>query len=99
MSLTPFADVQAMIDGGVEQALANATATWQGGAPFGVIFERGVVEAAQEVIGYGPRVSLPAARVVGIVQGATLTVGGTAYIVAGVPEPDEGGWLQNLPLR
>ena len=35
-STAPFAQVDALINQGVSQLLANATASWQGGKPFGV---------------------------------------------------------------
>ena len=39
-STAPFAAVDALINQGVSQTLANATASWQGGPSFGVIFNR-----------------------------------------------------------
>lgn len=38
-STAPFAQVDALINQGVSQLLANATASWQGGKPFGVVFK------------------------------------------------------------
>ena len=95
----PFAAVQASINAGCTQLLANALATFNGGEPFAVLFERVPVEVMGEITGYAPRVSLEASYATGLAQGAQLTISGTAYSVTGNVEPDESGWINDLELR
>ena len=40
MSLAPFAALESRLNGAVQKRLANATAVYNGGAPFGVLFDR-----------------------------------------------------------
>lgn len=99
-SLAPFADIQARINAGALQRLANATATWNGGAAFGVIFERQqVVGMGGETAGYATTVTLDLANTPGIKQNDTaLVINGAAYKVVSDVEPDESNWA-TLQLR
>ena len=92
MLLAP--DRQARINGAVERAHANATATYQGGEPFGVILDRSAsdpfgaaVDAAQITVAYC------VANTPGVHEGSVLVVGGVAHKVAGPVQPDAGGWV------
>lgn len=93
--LNPFAEIEQAINDGMQALLSNAVASYQGGAPFGVIFERapadpfgGTVDASARTCG------LQAAQAPGIAQGHVLVINGAAYRVAGGTEPDETGWLE-----
>jgi hypothetical protein len=75
--------------------LANATATYQGGEPFGVILDRSAsdpfgaaVDAAQITVAYC------VANTPGVREGSELVIGGVAHKVAGPVQPDAGGWVQ-----
>lgn len=94
MLLAP--DRHARINDAVTRAHANATATHQGGEPFGVLLSRegqqpwggDTVDAAQVTLG------MPAAQVAGIAEGGELVINGaTTYVVTGPVQPDETGWL------
>ncbi len=93
--LSPFADIEDMLNRDTVGMLANATATWQGGEPFGVLFVRkpaGVfggdaVDMASCTVGYC------VANTPGMVAGAELVIGGVAYKVTGQVQPDAGGWV------
>ena len=94
-NLAPFADIEAMLNRDTVGMLANATATWQGGVPFGVLFDR----AESEPFGPGAvdtasmSCSFCVVNAPGIAQGAELTIGGVVYVVAGPVQPDAGGWV------
>ncbi|CAN7365815.1 hypothetical protein LJR118_002171 [Acidovorax sp. LjRoot118] len=95
MTLNPFAALEARVNSTVQARLANAIAVYQGGAEFGVIFERessepfgpGAVDAASMSCSFCV-VNAP-----GIAQGAELTIGGVVHVVAGPVQPDAGGWV------
>ena len=95
--LAPFAAVSALINQGVGQLLSNATASWQGGGPFGVLWDT----QQQDDGGYLPEVatipvhtvSLCVANTPGIAEGSTgLTVGGKTCRITSPVVPDAGGW-------
>ncbi|CAM3328370.1 hypothetical protein [Polaromonas hydrogenivorans] len=94
-ALAPFADIDALINQGCAATLANAVASYQGGALFGVILDsasadpfNGVVDAASRTCGFD------SAHAPGIAEGHVLVIGGSAYRVAGGTVPDETGWLR-----
>lgn len=95
MLLAP--DRHARINGAVARAHANATATYQGGEPFGLLFDREVASAAETFGGAVDVAALTVAYCVantpGIVEGAELVIGGVAHIVTGPVQPDAGGWV------
>ena len=85
---------QDRINGAVVRAHANATATYQGGAPFGVLFDRrgqelygGALDAAEH------QASFCVANTPGLTEGGVLVVVGKAYTVVGPVQPDAGGWV------
>lgn len=90
-SLAPFADVEQSINASVQRLLANAVATWQGGEPFGVIFDCHPHEAL-DVAMYAPSCSLPLARAPGLGQGDVLVIDGQEWIVIEPVVPDSSGW-------
>lgn len=94
-----FAALQARLNDAVGRHLSDASAVWQGGEPFDVVFQREGVAALGEVEGYMPTVSFDIANTPGIEQGSELVVNGVAYTVAADVEPDESGWLDQLRLR
>lgn len=92
MLLAP--DRQARINGAVERAHANATATYQGGEPFGVILDR------EEADTYAPAVDVAqisvaycVANTPGVREGSELVVNGVVHKVIGPVQPDAGGWV------
>lgn len=92
MLLAP--DRQARINGAVERAHANATATYQGGEPFGVLFDRTAsdpfgqaVDVAALEVGYCV-VNTPGVR-----EGSELVIDGVVHVVNGPVQPDAGGWV------
>lgn len=95
MTTAPFAAAMHMLNASVPAVLANATATYQGGAPFGVLFDRspadpfgtGAVDSARH------DVSFVAANAPGLAEGGTLVIDGAAYTVASGVQPDAGGWV------
>lgn len=97
-ALAPFAQVEVLINTGVQSVLANAVATWQGGEPFGVIFACGQHEAFGEVATGAIACSLPLACVPGLARGDELVIDGVPYEVAAPVQPDASGWAA-LQLR
>lgn len=92
MLLAP--DRQARINGAVERAHANATATYQGGEPFGVILNR------EEADTYAPAVDVAqilvaycVANTPGMREGSELSINGVVHKVTGPVQPDAGGWV------
>ena len=93
--MLPAPDRHARINGAVMRAHANATAVYNGGTPFGVLFDRspadpfgtGAVDSARH------DVSFVAANAPGLAEGGTLVIDGAAYIVATSVQPDAGGWV------
>ncbi len=93
--LNPFAAVEQSINAGVQAMLANAVAVYEGGAPFGVLFDAAPTDEFGGAVDSATRTcEFEAARAPGIAEGSTLTVGGVAYTVASSTEPDESGWLR-----
>ncbi|MDH6185301.1 hypothetical protein [Polaromonas sp. CG_23.6] len=95
MTLPPFFDIDALINQGCAATLANAVASYQGGAPFGVILDsapadpfNGVLDASSRICGFD------GGHAPGIVEGSMLLINGAAHRVAGGTVPDETGWLQ-----
>ncbi len=95
MSLAPFAALESRLNGAVQKRLANATAVYNGGAPFGVLFDRSPADpfgtGAVDAAAYS--VSFMAANAPGLVEGGELVIDGTAYVVAPGVQPDAGGWV------
>lgn len=93
MLLAP--DRHARINGAVMRAHANATATHNSGAPFGVLFDR----APADPFGNGAvdsaacTASFVAANAPGLAEGSTLVIDGVVYTVASGVQPDAGGWV------
>ena len=93
--LNPFAQIEQAINGGVQDMLANAVASYQGGAPFGVIFDRAPADPFSGAVDTSARTcAFALARAPGIAEGHVIILDGQAYRVAGGIEPDETGWVQ-----
>lgn len=91
---TAFAQLEGRVNAACGLHLANASAVYQGGAPFGVLFDRmpddpfgGAVDATTR------QVSCEAALVLGIKAGHELIIDGATYTVTGKVQPDSTGWL------
>lgn len=95
MSLAPFAALESRLNSAVQKRLANATATYQGGAPFGVLFDRTPADpfgnGAVDSAGYSA--AFVAANAPGLAEGGTLVIDGVNYTVASGVQPDAGGWV------
>lgn len=94
MTIAPFAAADDMLNLSVSSALANATATHNGGAPFGVLFDRnptepfGAAASAAELV-----CAFDLASATGLVEGGVLVINGVAHVVASSVEPDASGWV------
>ncbi len=93
--MTAFAYRMQRINRSVERALANATACWNGGEPFGVMLDHSkddgfmgdAITAVRDVV------SLCVANTPGIAEGSQLlTINGKPCRVTGEVVPDAGGW-------
>lgn len=95
MTAAPFAALESRLNSAVQRRLANATAVYNGGTPFGVLFDR----AAADPFGNGAvdaaacTVAFDIARAPGLVEGGELVIDGEPYIVASGVQPDAGGWV------
>lgn len=95
MSLSPFATLESRVNDVVERRLANAQGVYQGGKPFGVIFDRegdgvldgNTVDMASLTAGF--RI----ANTPGLAAGSELVIDGVVHEVAGQVQPDAGGWV------
>lgn len=95
MTIAPFAALESRLNRTVQQRLANAAATYQGGAPFGVLFDRAGADpmGAGEFDAASHSCSFCIANAPGLCEGAELEIDGIAYRVAGGVQPDAGGWV------
>ena len=95
MSLSPFAAMEARVNNAVQLRLANATAVYQGGDPFGVIFDRDATDpfgAAVDVAAV--TVAYCVANTPGVRDGSELVIDGWGvHVVTGQVQPDAGGWV------
>lgn len=95
MTIAPFAALESRLNSAVQKRLANATAVHNGGAPFGVLFDRSPADpfgnGAVDAAAYS--VSFVAANAPGLAEGGTLVIDGVAYTVASGVQPDAGGWV------
>lgn len=94
-STAPFAAVDALINQGVSQTLANATASWQGGQSFGVIFNRAPLDGYLDhaVTTDRQTVAMCVANAPGIAEGSTsLLIGGQPCQITGPVVADASGW-------
>ena len=91
-NLAPFAAVEQMVNAGVLGTLANATATFNGGEPFGVIFDLLPADFDQLAEARGPQAAFDLAKAPGLAYGSTLVIDGATYTVTGGLEPDASGW-------
>lgn len=94
MTTAPFAAAMHMLNASVPAVLANATAVYNGGDPFGVLFDRATAEP------FGPAVDVAALTVAycvantpGVREGSELVIGGVVHKVSGPVQPDAGGWV------
>ena len=95
MTLAPFAALESRLNGAVQKRLSNATATHQGGEPFGVLLGREGVEpfGAQAASAAAITASFSVAHTPGLVEGSELVLGGVVHLVSGQVQPDESGWV------
>lgn len=93
--MTAFAYRVQRMNRSIERALANATATWNGGTSFGVMLDQDKDEGfmGDAVTAVRDEVSLCVANTPGIAEGSQLlTINGKACRVTGPVVPDASGW-------
>lgn len=95
MDLSPFAALEGRLNGAVQSRLANATAVFQGGEPFGVIFtEQESDDPMAETSTVIERtVAFSEGSAPGIAEGDSIDINSRTYRVSGPAVPDTGGWL------
>lgn len=95
MAIAPFAALESRVNRAVSQRLANAVAVYQGGVPFGVLFDRAGADpmGAGEFDAASHSCSFCIANAPGLCEGAELDIDGVTYRVAGGVQPDAGGWV------
>lgn len=96
MTLNPFAQADALINAGVGQCLSNATATYNGGPEFGVLFDCGVSNGFLEDHVQAPEcaASFDMSKTPGLHEGSALLINGVFYTVSGSVHPDSSGWVK-----
>lgn len=93
MTSTTFAALEARINAGCTQHLANAVATYNGGPAFGVLLDRGYTDQFSGVVDSTRyTVSLDLAYAPDLAEGAVLVISGNPYRVSGAVAPDTSGW-------
>ena len=94
MTTAPFAAAMHMLNASVPAVLANATAVHNGGAPFGVLFDRSPADPFGAAVDTAAlTVAYCIANTPGITEGSELAINGVAHIVTGQVQPDAGGWV------
>lgn len=95
MTLAPFAALESRVNRAVQSRLANAVATYQGGEPFGVLFDRASADpmGGGEFAAASHSCSFCIANAPGLCEGSELVIDGLAYQVAADVQPDAGGWV------
>jgi hypothetical protein len=91
--LNPFAEIESLVNRGVESTLSNAVAVFDGGEPFGVVFDRKAVDALDLVEAAGPRASFDLRHAPGLRYDSLLLIDGAVWSVTGGLEPDASGWV------
>ena len=95
MTLAPFADIDALINQGCAATLANGRASYKGGLPFNVIFERAPADSFDGTVNASARTcAFEAALAPGIAEGHELQINGMVFLVSSGAEPDETGWVE-----
>lgn len=94
MSIAPFAAIELRLNRAVQARLANASAVYQGGEAFGVLFDRTAQAPFGEALDAAqPSAAFCIANTPGLTQGSELAIDGVVHIVAGQVQPDAGGWV------
>lgn len=93
-ALNPFKRAHDRANAAVLRHLANATATWQGGKAFGVIWDADGGDGFSEAVtSVSHSISIDVAVVEGISEGSTdLAINGHPCRVTGPVVPDASGW-------
>lgn len=90
---SPFNQPLAALGAAVALRLANASASWRGGAPLPVVLDTAPSDAFGEVVTAALHtVSLDVGKAPGIAEGDELHINGRRCRVSGEVVPDAGGW-------
>jgi hypothetical protein len=89
----PFAALEQRVNAAVTRRLANASATYEGSEPFGVIFDAAAVNPLDEAASAGLIASFEQKFTPSLAYGKEIVINGTSYKVVGGLEPDSSGWL------
>lgn len=93
--LAPFAERAARVNAVVQRHLANALATFNGGQPFPVLFDRqGTQPFGEAVDAVSARAGFELRHAPGLVRGSVLVIGGASYRLDSDAEPDATGWVE-----
>ena len=94
MSISPFAAIEARVNSAVQRRLANATAVYQAGEPFGVLLDRASADPFGAAVDTAAiTVAYCIANTPSVRDGSELVIDGVAHIVTGQVQPDAGGWV------
>jgi hypothetical protein len=89
----PFAALEQRVNAACNRRLANASATYEGSEPFGVIFDAAAVNPLDEAASAGLTASFEQKYTPSLAYGKEIVISGKAYKVVGGLEPDSSGWL------
>lgn len=91
---TAFSALEARVNAACTQHLANATANYNGGPAFGVLFDRaaadpfsGAVDSSTMTVAYD------IAKTPGVQEGSEMLINDLPHIVKGPVQPDASGWV------
>ncbi|MFM2254187.1 MAG: hypothetical protein RJB68_2524 [Pseudomonadota bacterium] len=94
MSLSPFATLDQRVNTAVAGRLANAAAVYQGGEPFGVLFDRTASDPFDQAVDVAAlSVGYCVVNTPGVREGSELVIDGVVHVVTGQVQPDAGGWV------
>jgi hypothetical protein len=89
-----FTALTARVNSAVLQHLSNTSATYQGGAPFDVLFDCEADDAFERAVDATARtVQFEIASTPDLAKGSELVIDGITYVVSSGVQPDASGWV------
>lgn len=88
-----FATLEARLNRAVGRHLPNAEAVFNGGEPFGILFDTNAARWEEGVESVGPQAAFLLSLAPGLKQDQNLTIDGTPYRVTAGLTPDSSGWV------